>query len=166
MHMDVLREFTVFSRYLNFTKAASELHMSQPSLSKHIKQLEAEIGFPLISHHGRRLSLTAEGGRFLNGINNMIGVYDATIKDCLKLNQELDVTLNVVQHYYTDEATEAYYSLLHRVHSAYPHISYRYRNPYKQSQLERLADGNTDIAITYADQDISDDRFVFQNLSK
>ena len=39
MRSEVVDEFLVFARHLNFSKAAAELHITQPSLSKHMKEL-------------------------------------------------------------------------------------------------------------------------------
>lgn len=49
----------------SFSRAASELYIAQPALSRQIAKLEEEIGVPLLSRHGRGVRLTAAGARLL-----------------------------------------------------------------------------------------------------
>ncbi len=56
--------FQAVARHLSFSKAAEELQLSQPAVSKHIKQLEAELGARLFQRTGRRVELT-EAGRLV-----------------------------------------------------------------------------------------------------
>lgn len=65
--MDIikLKYFQVVAKYEHITKASEELHISQPSLTIAIKQLEDELGVPLLEKKGRRVYLT-EFGKYLN----------------------------------------------------------------------------------------------------
>lgn len=58
---DDLTAFAVFAAHRNFTRAAEELHVSQPALHTRIRKLEQRLGQPLYSKHGRQLRLTAAG---------------------------------------------------------------------------------------------------------
>ena len=53
--------FAEVAKHLSFTKAASTLHVSQPSISKAIQNLEAELGVPLLYRSSKRLELTDAG---------------------------------------------------------------------------------------------------------
>lgn len=59
-----LEVFRAVARRLSFSRAAEDLHLSQPAVSKHIRQLEAEWGVPLFQRLGNRVELT-EAGRLL-----------------------------------------------------------------------------------------------------
>lgn len=59
-----LTVFQTVARRLSFSRAAEELNMSQPAVSKHIRQLEAELGVPLFQRLGNHVELT-EAGRLL-----------------------------------------------------------------------------------------------------
>jgi len=59
--LDTLRAFESAARHLNFTKAASELHVTQSALSQRIGALEDELGFPLFRRGGRQIDLTPRG---------------------------------------------------------------------------------------------------------
>nr|WP_221374007.1 LysR family transcriptional regulator [Actinoplanes polyasparticus] len=58
---DALASFAVFADHLNFTRAAADLHISQPALHVKIRKLADELGRPLYHRDGRRLVLTADG---------------------------------------------------------------------------------------------------------
>jgi len=58
------RQFQVFeavARHRNFTKAAKELHLSQPAVSIQVKQLESAMGLPLTETIGKKMHLTEAG---------------------------------------------------------------------------------------------------------
>jgi DNA-binding transcriptional LysR family regulator len=65
LHVNVtLRQLKVFeavARHLNFTRAAEELHLTQPAVSMQIKQLEESVGLPLFEHIGKKIDLTEAG---------------------------------------------------------------------------------------------------------
>ncbi|HET9504940.1 MULTISPECIES: LysR substrate-binding domain-containing protein [Hymenobacter] len=60
-----LRVFAAVARHLSFTKAGQELFVSQPAVTKHIRELEAQYGQRLLERRGNRVSLT-EAGRLLH----------------------------------------------------------------------------------------------------
>ena len=47
MELNLLMEFALLARYLNYGRAARELNLTQPTLSRHIVQLEEELGMQL-----------------------------------------------------------------------------------------------------------------------
>jgi hypothetical protein len=65
MELRHLRYFVAVTEALSFTKAAERLHLAQPSLTRQIKDLEAEIQVRLFDRAGKRISLTQEGESFL-----------------------------------------------------------------------------------------------------
>ncbi len=65
MEMHQIKYFLAVSRTLNFTRAADECHVTQPSLTRAIKQLEAELGGDLFRRERSLSHLTELGGRML-----------------------------------------------------------------------------------------------------
>jgi len=68
MHI-TFRQLTVLeavARNLSFTKAAEELHLTQPAVSMQIKQIEESIGLPLFEQIGKRVFLTEAGTEMYN----------------------------------------------------------------------------------------------------
>lgn len=75
MTLDLLREYIVFAKHLNFSRAAAELSMTQSTLSKHVAALEKELGF-LVVERGRELRFTAQGKAFLESAQKVVHLYD------------------------------------------------------------------------------------------
>src|SRR5216683_5002026 len=65
MELRQLRYLVAVAENLNFRKASRLLHVSQPSLSVQIKQLEDEVGVPLFHRSKRRVEITRAGEVFL-----------------------------------------------------------------------------------------------------
>lgn len=75
MTLDLLREYIVFAKHLNFSRAAAELSMTQSTLSKHVAALKKELGF-LVVERGRELRFTAQGKAFLESAQKVVHLYD------------------------------------------------------------------------------------------
>ncbi len=63
MHV-TLRQLSLFesvARHLSYTRAAEELHLSQPAVSMQVKQLEENVGMPLLEQVGKKTYLTTAG---------------------------------------------------------------------------------------------------------
>jgi len=56
-----LKVFESVARHLSYTKAAKELHLTQPAVSMQIKQLEEHTGLPLLEQIGKKIHLTEAG---------------------------------------------------------------------------------------------------------
>jgi len=56
-----LQVFEAVARHLSFTRAAEELHLTQPAVSMQVKQLESQVGVPLVEHSGKRIRITEAG---------------------------------------------------------------------------------------------------------
>jgi len=80
MDLKLLRTFQVAARHMNFHDTAETLYLSQPTVSKHIKQLETELGCELFERWGRSLSLTPAGEQFLICTNRMLAAADAALE--------------------------------------------------------------------------------------
>lgn len=72
--MDIrqLEYFAEVAKHLSFTKAAASLHVSQPSISKAIQNIEAELGVPLFYRSSKQLELTDAGRAVLINANDVL----------------------------------------------------------------------------------------------
>jgi DNA-binding transcriptional LysR family regulator len=72
MELRHLRYFVAVAEVLSFTRAAERLHLAQPSLTRQIKDLEAEMGVQLFDRVQKRISLTPEGESFLSDARRLV----------------------------------------------------------------------------------------------
>ncbi len=74
-----LRQLQIFqsvARHLSYTRAAEELHLTQPAVFTQVRQLEDQLGSPLIERLGRRLFLTEAGQVVLASAREVLGEID------------------------------------------------------------------------------------------
>ena len=70
-----LEYFLIVVKHLNISRAAQELYISQPALSKQLGQLEAELGVTLFDRGKHSLKLTRAGEVLLAETNELLGKY-------------------------------------------------------------------------------------------
>ena len=64
MNLDNFKEFLILAATKNYSEAADRLYISQSALTKHIQQMEKDLGVQLFARNSRRVTLT-EFGRIL-----------------------------------------------------------------------------------------------------
>lgn len=75
MHLRGLRYFVAVAEELHFTRAAEQLHVSQPALSKQIRSLESELRVSLFVRQRRTVHLTAAGAALLPQAKAILGAW-------------------------------------------------------------------------------------------
>lgn len=80
MNFRKLKIFYETARYLNMTRVAKEMYISQPSISQSIHELEEDLGVKLFDRIGKKLFLTHEGEVFLNYTRRILNLYDEGVK--------------------------------------------------------------------------------------
>ena len=70
-----LKVFYTVAKRLNFTKAAEELFITQPAVSKHIQEIENHFRIRLFERNGSKIKLTKAGGVLLHYCNQIFGIY-------------------------------------------------------------------------------------------
>ena len=81
-----LEYFAAIARCGNITRAAQQLYVSQPTLSKFLQKLEGDTGLVLFQRAGRRLELTYAGQRYLAHAERLLSQkreMDAELTDLL-----------------------------------------------------------------------------------
>lgn len=92
MDINHLKEFVVLAQTSNFLDAADILYSSQSTLSKHIKNMEAELGAPLFDRTTRKVSVSKYGRLFLPYARKITEIHDkyiATLKSGLETDLEV-----------------------------------------------------------------------------
>lgn len=90
-----LKVFYTVSQKLSFTKAAQELFISQPAVTKHIKELEEQTGLALFKRHGNNITLTPAGQVLLKHAQQIFKVYAALENDLAQLQNPESGTIRI-----------------------------------------------------------------------
>jgi DNA-binding transcriptional LysR family regulator len=77
----LIRYFVIVAEEGNVTRAAERLHISQPSLSAAIRQLEAQLGVELVTRVGRRIEITAAGELLRERGRDLLDQADAVVDE-------------------------------------------------------------------------------------
>jgi len=76
IHLDHLRVFQAVAETGSFTRAADVVHLTQPGISKHIKQMEESFGTPLFDRSGRKATLTEAGAILFEATQGVMAIID------------------------------------------------------------------------------------------
>lgn len=88
MELRVLEYFLAVARKESISKAAESLHLSQPTLSRQIRDLEEELGKQLLIRGNRRVTLTDEGRLLQKRAEEIVSLVNKTEKE-LSLSNEI-----------------------------------------------------------------------------
>ncbi|MCM3698720.1 LysR family transcriptional regulator [Paenibacillus macerans] len=83
-----LKYFQVTSKHENVTRAADELFISQPALSKMIRNLEMELGVQLFDREGKHIVLNQYGKKFLKRVNQSLSALEQGVSEIKEMQQE------------------------------------------------------------------------------
>ena len=81
MELRVLRYFLTVAQEENITRAAALLHLTQPTLSRQLMQLEEELGVPLFYRSRYHIVLTDEGRRLRRRARELVELADKTVRE-------------------------------------------------------------------------------------
>ena len=147
LHHATLRQLRVFeavARHLSFSRAAEELHLTQPAVSMQVKALEAQAGLALVEQIGRRIYLTAAGRELhsrAQAIARELGAADAALSAMRGLTQgPLTIALVSTAKYVAPP-------LLRRFLKAHPGVTLRLDVDNREKVITALAANAVDLAI-------------------
>lgn len=95
MKISILREFVCLAKNLNFTSTAKQCYVTQSVLSKHINQLEQEIGACLFTRNQQSVRLTEAGQIFCEDIGRVLSDYDEAIMRLERKKRDVNDLLKV-----------------------------------------------------------------------
>jgi len=142
-----LRAFVAVAEELHFGRAARRLSMSQPPLSVQIRELERELGAPLLTRTQRRVELTAAGATLLVEARRLLAQAEAAIERTRRTAR------GELGHLTIGFVSTADYSLLpllvRRFRARHPDIGLTLRELTGDRQLALLAQGELDLGLMY-----------------
>lgn len=151
MNFNHLCYFVAVAKYESITKAADALHMSQPSITAAIKDLEKEFSLRLFDRIGNKITLTSSGKKFLNLANDLIRDFDNFSKKASELNTQNHSTLKlgvpaVLGSFYLKRITPAF-------ELANPNINLKIEEVPTLVGATRIHDSKLDLLIGISDNE-------------
>ncbi len=140
-----LRIFLHLAKTLNFSESARQLYLAQPAISRHIKELESEVGSPLFLRYKKRVQLSEAGKVFLTQITPVVSEYDRVFKD-FKENRESicgDINIGSVP----EAGKYLLFDYLIEFQKKYPDIVLRIELGSTDSILDKMVHGQLDFAL-------------------
>ncbi|MFD1738160.1 LysR family transcriptional regulator [Bacillus salitolerans] len=95
MEFSWLTTFITAGECGSFRKTAEILYISQPTVTVHIKQLEAEVGVSLFEREGKKVKLTEEGRRYLKHARELLHMYQHGLEDISSFSQGYTTKLSI-----------------------------------------------------------------------
>ncbi|TGN23651.1 LysR family transcriptional regulator [Empedobacter tilapiae] len=90
-----LKVFDTVAKRLNFTKAANELNITQPAVTKHIKEIESNLNIKLFERNGTKIKLTKAGEILLKYTEEIFSVYQKMEFEIGQLQEKQKGTLRL-----------------------------------------------------------------------
>jgi DNA-binding transcriptional LysR family regulator len=145
MNLHHLRIFAAVAEQRGFSRAAVALRISQPAVSKAVRQLERQAGVPLVERAGRASRLTTAGEQLAARARELFGVEEAAEEE-LRALRGLEVgSLRVGAS--TTIATYLLPPILARFHEAHPAIVLRVISANTRAITRALLERRLDIAL-------------------
>jgi len=146
-NLEWYRIFLQTARYGNLTKAAQALHITQPSVSYAMKQMEEALGIKLFNRLSKGVELTKEGQSLLKYVEQSFTLLDAAEKHVLNLKQLTEGEIRIgssdslIKHLLLPQ--------LNAFHKEYPDIRIRLSHGKTPDIAKRLKDGLIDCALIH-----------------
>ncbi|SDK53720.1 DNA-binding transcriptional regulator, LysR family [Paenibacillus sp. ov031] len=145
MDIRVLKYFLTVANVGNITKAAEILHITQPTLSRQLMDLEEELGTRLFIRGKRQITLTDSGLLFQQRVKEIISLLDKTERD---LAEQKDLIGGVVSIGCVESTvSRALPELLEEFSNRHPRVQYELYSADGDDIREKLDRGNIDIGI-------------------
>ncbi len=143
MELDQLRYFLRVAELGNFTRAAEELHLSQPALSRSIQRLEEELGQPVFERRTRSVALTDAGLLLQARAQQVLSIIDdakAEICDDGRSGRIRVAAIPTIAPYFLPD-------LLRQFSGEYPQAALIVQEDTTDNLLRRCKQGEIDVAI-------------------
>ena len=153
MELRVLRYFLTIAREGSITNAANVLHVTQPTLSRQIHDLEEELGQRLFVRGNRNMSLTAEGMILRKRAEEIISMVDKTEAEFHSMSNVVSGDIYIGGG--ETEAVKLIAQIVCELRTAYPEIHYHLYSGNAEDVTERLDKGLLDFGLLIQPADIS-----------
>ncbi|MGK9070100.1 LysR family transcriptional regulator [Staphylococcus warneri] len=144
MENRVLRYFLTIVSEGNISAAANLLHITQPTLSRQIKDLENELGVTLFQRNGRYMSLTKEGHYLAEQARDIINLVDKTVSN-IQISQDIygEITIGMAESKVVTHVIKT----MKDIRKNYKNVKFDTYSGNGEQILEKLDNGLLDFGI-------------------
>ena len=153
MELRVLNYFLMVAREENITKAASLLHLTQPTHSRQLMQLEEELGVQLFTRSKHRIVLTDDGMLLRRRAEELVSLAEKT-KEELR-HQEKELTGKICIGSGELQSSQFLAQLITAFHEKHPAVEFELYSGHSDNIKERIEQGLLDVGLLQEPVDIS-----------
>ena len=159
MELTQLKYFQTVAKLGSVSKAAKELYVTQPNLSRSIMRLEEEVGMPLFDHRRGRIVLNDYGRMFLSSVDIALTELSSGLHAVRRMHEAGQNNLSL-----GGSVAEVLADILIGFSMKYPEIGIRQFDCSRQEMREKLLNGVFDIGVDT--NQMSDRALVFELLDE
>lgn len=158
MELRVLQYFLAVAKEQNISAAAQSLHLTQPTLSRQLKELEDRLGKQLMIRGNRKITLTEEGVLLRKRAEEILELVERTEKEVMQVDDLIhgDIYIGTGE---TDGVREIA-RMAHQIQRDYPRIFFHIVSGDAVDVCDRLDKGLLDFGILLGDMDKSRYQYV------
>lgn len=145
MEIRVLRYFLAAAHEESITRAAEVLHITQPTLSRQLAQMEEEIGVKLFERSPRKIVLTSEGLLLKRRAEEILELVEKTEKELTEQDKTLEGTVSIGCGDLA--AVQLLPELLKEFHEMYPEVTFDLYTATADHVKDRMDRGITDVGL-------------------
>ncbi len=160
MEIRVLKYFLTVVREESITKAAEVLHITQPTLSRQLAQMEEDIGVRLLERGGRKIRLTNEGMLLRRRAEEILQLVDKTERELIEQEEHIEGVVNIGCGELASVSILA--ELCHSFLNKYPKVRFDIYTATADVIKERIERGVADVGLLL--EPIEMERFEFIRL--
>lgn len=153
MEIRVLKYFLVVAREGSITKAANSLHLTQPTLSRQLKDFENELGQKLFIRGSHNITLTQEGILLRKRAEEIIEMVDKTEAEFRSIKDIISGDIYIGGG--ETESIKYIAEIIKSLQSEYPNIKYHIYSGNAEDVTERLDKGLLDFGVLIQPKDLS-----------
>ena len=158
MNLRILGYFVTVAHEKNITRAADILHITQPTLSRQLMQLEEELGVKLFERGQNKFALTSAGNLLLARAKDIMELIEKTESDLR--DQETNLSGNIVIGVGEIEAVEVLSDILKAFHQLHADVSFDILTGTSDVIKDKMEKGIIDIALFLEPIDMQDYEYI------
>lgn len=162
MEIRVLRYFLTVVREESITKAAEILHITQPTLSRQLAQMEETLGVQLFIRGTRKIALTNEGMLMRRRAEEILELVDKTERELVEQDEELEGVVSIGGG--DIKAMQLLPEIVRKFREKYPKVTFELYTATADHIKDRIDRGLTDIGILL--EPINIDKYDFIRLNQ